>query len=111
MQIFTTKVITRTLKAMTFVKSSLLLMVAKEGRKLAVIVHIKAMLPIFATWSTAPGIEPLRSTGNFIATVIPARVTALRGKYLTGNHSFLLRKPCIKSNPVAMMQHRDAKMM
>ncbi|KAJ0531652.1 hypothetical protein HanLR1_Chr10g0380541 [Helianthus annuus] len=108
MQIFTTIVITRRHKAVMFDQSALLSMVDKQGNKLAIMVHMKAMLPSFATWSTSPGMEPLRSTGNFIATDITVRKAELILKYLHGNHSFPLRMPCNKSATIVRMQTRDA---
>ncbi|MFS7982318.1 hypothetical protein Hanom_Chr10g00961401 [Helianthus anomalus] len=108
MQTLTTMVITKIHKPATFDISSLLPMVPKQGNKLAMMVHINAMLPSFATWSTSPGMEPLRSTGNFIATDITARKAALSLKYLHGNHSFLLSNPCNKSATMARMQTKDA---
>ncbi|KAJ9550024.1 hypothetical protein OSB04_022567 [Centaurea solstitialis] len=55
-------------KPMIFARSVLLSMEAKEGIMLAIIMHMKAMLPSLVAWSTNPGIGLLKSTGNFMAT-------------------------------------------
>ncbi|KAF5788446.1 hypothetical protein HanXRQr2_Chr10g0464071 [Helianthus annuus] len=52
--------------------------------------------------------EPLRSTGNFIATDITVREAELIVKYSDGNDSILLRKPCNRSATMKRMQTRDA---
>ncbi|KAI3728508.1 hypothetical protein L6452_17145 [Arctium lappa] len=95
-------------KPMIFARSVLLSIDAKEGIKLAIIMHMKAMLPNLVAWSTLPRIRLVRSTGNFMATVITVIDTALREKYLHGNQIFLFRKPCNKSAAMARMQKRDA---
>ncbi|KAM0057283.1 hypothetical protein Hdeb2414_s0005g00156321 [Helianthus debilis subsp. tardiflorus] len=97
MQTFTTNVITRTHKVTMFDRSPSLFMAPKQGNKLAIMVHIKAILPSLVVWSTTPSIEPLRSTGSFIAIDIRVGKKTLILKYLHGNHRYRLRKPCSKS--------------
>ncbi|GKC35469.1 hypothetical protein Tco_1047853 [Tanacetum coccineum] len=90
------------------IQCSLLSSIAKDSNELVIMVHIKAMLLSFITWSTIPGIGLFRSMVIFVATTITIREASFSVKYLHGNHSFLYRKTCNKSSTIARMQTTDA---
>nr|GEV04422.1 hypothetical protein [Tanacetum cinerariifolium] len=82
--------------------------IAKDGNELAIMVHIKAMLLSFVTWSTRAGIGLFGSMVIFVATAMTVREASFSVKYLHGNHSFLYRKTCNKASAIARMQTTDA---